>query len=327
MAFQVAASPYPTAPAGQNPNPAYTGNFIPEIWSGKMIEKFYATTVLAAIANTNYEGEIKSHGDKVWIRTRPTITIRTYTAGEILTFERPSSTPLTLNIDKGKYFNTIMDDVHDVQSDFNLLSLWAEDAAEQMKITIDTEQLLALLGQAQAVTNRGATAGAKSANINLGVTGTPLTIVSRAPTAGQVEILDLIVRLGQVLDEQNIPETGRWIVLPAWAAAKLKLSDLRDASLTGDGTSVLRNGRLGMIDRFTIYVSNLSPKGAVTGLAAGEFAIFAGVTNAYTFATQMTRMETLRSESTFGTIMRGLQVYGAGIIDPTALAQAIVVAG
>ena len=61
-------------------NPLYTQNFIPEIWSGKLIEKFYATTVLAAISNTDYEGEIKNQGDKVSIRTQPTITISDYTA-------------------------------------------------------------------------------------------------------------------------------------------------------------------------------------------------------------------------------------------------------
>ena len=48
-------------------------------------------------------------------------------------------------------------------------------------------------------------------------------VVARTPRTGQIEIIDLIVRLGQVLDEQNIPETGRWIVLPAWLAAKIKI--------------------------------------------------------------------------------------------------------
>jgi hypothetical protein len=127
------------------------------------------------------------------------------------------------------------------------------------------------------------------------------------------------------LDEQNIPETGRWLVIPAWMAARIKMSELRDASLTGDGQSMLRNGRLGMIDRFTVYSSNLLANGVPAGLAAGEWAVYAGVQNAFTFATQMTKMETLRSESTFGTIMRGLQVYGSKVIDPTALVQAIVI--
>ena len=322
MAYPLAGTPYPAGSA--QPSPAYAGVFIPEIWSGKIIEKFYATTVLAAIANTDYEGEIKNQGDTVHIRTRPTLTIRDYTAGQTLLVERPSSNMVDLNIDQGKYFNAILDDVMDVQADVNLLSLWSDDAAEQMKITIDTAVLTSLLGDAVAA-NRGTTAGAKSASINLGVTGTPVTVVARNPTAGQVEVVDMIVRLGQVLDEQNIPETGRWIVVPAWFASRIKMSELRDASLTGDSQSILRNGRLGMVDRFTIYSSNLLPSGVAAGLAAGEWAIYAGHAHGLTFATQMTKMETLRSESTFGTLIRGLQVFGYGTIDGTAIAQAIVI--
>ncbi len=324
MAYPLAVTPYPAGSA--QPNPAYSGTFIPEIWSGKLIEKFYATTVLAAISNTDYEGEIRGQGDKVKIRTRPTITIRDYQAGQSLLVERPSSNVVELSIDKGKYFNTILDDVMEVQSDMNLMSLWSDDASEQMKLTIDSDVLLSLYGKAHSA-NRGTAAGALSAGINLGATTTPLTIVSRNPSVGQVEVTDLIVRLGQALDEQNIPETGRWIILPAWMSSKLKLSELRDASLTGDGTSVLRNGRLVMIDRFTIYSPNLLPSGVAAGIAAGEWAIYAGHRNALTVATQFTNVETLRSESTFGNLFRGLQIYGYGVLDSKCIAQAIVIPG
>ena len=131
--------------------------------------------------------------------------------------------------------------------------------------------------------------------------------------------MDLIVSLGQTLDEQNIPETGRWLLLPAWAAALLKRSELRDASLTGDGVSPARNGRLGMIDRFTLYTSNLLPTNT------GATAIYAGHPHGFTFASQLTKMETLRAESTFGTIMRGLQIFGFQVVDGTAIAKAYCV--
>lgn len=318
------AYPLGTPYLGSSPSVAYSGTYIPEIWSGKLIEKFYASTVLAAISNTDYEGEIKSHGDKVKIRSKPTLTIRDYQANQALLVERPSSNVVELLIDKGKYFNTVLDDVMEVQSDINLMSMWADDAGEQMKIVIDTAVLLDILDDATATTNRGATAGAISATVNLGVTTSPVAIVAKNPGAGEVEVVDLLVRLGLVLDERNIPETGRWVVLPTWVASMIKRSELRDASLTGDGSSVLRNGRLGMVDRFTIYSSNLLPAGVSGGLAAGEYAVYAGHAHALTFASQMTKMETLRSESTFGTLMRGLQVFGWKVLDGTALAQAIV---
>lgn len=326
MVYPVSSTPY-----GLNaspPNPPYSGTFIPEIWSGKLIEKFYASTVLAAISNTAYEGEIANHGDKVIIRTKPTLTIKDYQADQPLELERPSSNVKTLLIDKGKYFATIADDVMRTQMDINTMDLWSDDAAQQMKIKIDTDVLLYMLGQPDAK-NRSATAGKVSSSYNLGVTGTPLNLVARNPGVGEVEIIDLIVRLGAVLDEQNIPEAGRWLVIPTWAAAYIKQSDLRNAGLSGDPQSMLRNGKLGMVDRFTIYVSNLLPTSASIGIAGrltgGEYPIFAGHSHGLTFASQISKIETIRSETTFGTILRGLNVYGFSVIDGTAIAQAIVV--
>lgn len=310
----------PTANAGSAL--AYSGSFIPEVWSGKLVEKFYDATVLAAIANTDYEGEIRNQGDLVKIRTKPTLAINDYTAGDTLTYERPNSNIVELLIDKGKYFNAIVDDVQEVQADMDMLSMWADDASEQMKIAIDSDALDDTTGIGASADisadNQGTTAGRISNNINLGVSGTPLQLVARNPASGESEIMDLIVDMGTVLDEQNIPETGRWMLLPAWACGLIKRSELRDASLTGDGTSVMRNGRLGMIDRFTLYCSNLLPS------STGTFAVYAGHSHGFTFASQLTKMETLRAETTFGTIMRGLQVFGWKVVDGTAISKAYV---
>ena len=327
--LQVPAPPRPSIRLAQlTPNPAYAGTFIPVLWSTKLIEKFYASTVLAAISNTDYEGEIKNKGDNVVIRTKPTITIKDYQVDGLLEIERPASNIIELKIDKGKYFNLILDDVMEVQVDLNMMNMWSDDAAQQFKIVVDTDALKGLLGQA-AAKNKGQTAGQISGNIKLGVTGTPLQIVARNPagTAGKVEIVDLLVRLGQTLDEQNVPEQGRWVVLPSWVSSQIKMSELRDAALTGDSVSILRNGRLGMVDRFTIYVSNLLPSGTAAGLAAGEWVVYAGTQHALTFASQINKVETLRSELTFGQLLRGLQVYGMKVLDGTALAQAIVTPG
>jgi hypothetical protein len=324
MAYPVSNSPFGSGAA--TPNPAYSGVFIPEIWSGKLIEKFYDTTVLAAISNTDYEGELKSQGDKIKIRTRPTITIRDYQSDQTLTVDRPSSNLIEMLIDKGKYFNLALDDVMEIQSDINLMSEWSTDAAEQMKIKIDTDVLLNLLGT-PAAANRGTTAGRITGAVNLGATTAPIQLVSRNPAVGKVEVVDLIVRMGQILDEQNIPQDGRWMVIPSWIGSLIKQSELRDASLTGDGTTMLRNGRLGVIDRFTLYVSNLLPKGAITGLALGEWVVYAGHKNGLSFASQFTKTETMRSELSFASILRGLQIYGYKVIDPTAITQAVVTPG
>ena len=246
----------------------------------------------------------------------------------MLGLDRPTGGSVELYIGIGKYFSLILDDVMEVQSDLNLLSMWSDDAAQQLKIVVDRDVLGGIVGGAAAV-NKGATAGSISGNINLGIKGTPIAVVGRQatpPVAGQVEIIDVLLRLGQVLDEANIPEVGRWVVMSSALGRMIKQSELRQAYLSGDPVSMLRNGRLGMVDRFTIYISNLLPGSATdaTNFAAGEQPIFAGHSHALTFASQISKVETLRSELTFGQILRGLQVYGYQIVDATALAEAKV---
>lgn len=330
------AFPVGTPWSGSNPTPAYSGTFIPEIWSGKLIEKFYAATVLGAIANTDYEGEIKNQGDLVKIRQRPTISIANYQAEIDLAVQRPSAPVQDLLIDQGKYFNLALDDVMEVQSDIDQLSIWAEDAAEQMKIAVDTDILADVTDAAGeganiVAANRGLTAGAISGDLDIGVAATPQFVsgsgagTNAGDTAPNAEkIVDFIIKCGQVLDEQNIPETGRFMVIPAWLSARIKRSDLKDASLAGDGTSILRNGRLGMVDRFTLYLSNLILPATGTPTA---YPVLFGTTAALTFAAQFTKMETIRSERSFSNLLRGLQVYGYKVVNGVALGLAHVAKG
>jgi len=301
---------FPVVGGGAN----YTGNFIPEIWASKLIVNFYDATVLAAISNTDYEGEITAMGDKVFIRTTPQITVRDYQKGMQLQVERPDSPKLTLNIDQGDYFAAVEDDVDRVQSDVNLMDAWTRDASEQMKLKIDTKVLTGVI-TGIASTNTGATAGRISQNIDLGATGAALQIT-------KTNVIDAIIDAGTVLDEANCPEGDRWMIIPAWMAGLIKKSDLKDAALTGDSVSIARNGRLGMIDRFTLYVSHNLNRVSDGGNTC--FSVLAGHKMGLTFASQMTNMESLRAESTFGSIVRGLQVYGYKVVKGEALARLYV---
>ena len=297
---------YPVSPG----RPNYSGNFIPELWSSKLIVNFYDATVLAAISNTDYEGEIKQYGDTVNIRTSPEVTIREYVKGQTLQLENPDKPKLQLLIDKGEYFACVEDDVDRVQSDIKMMNTWTKDASEKMKIKIDQRVLVDLLPDVAAI-NKGANAGRITGNFNLGTTASPFAVTKSTVT-------EFIVDVGTVLDEANAPESDRFMVIPAKMAGLIKKSELKDASLSGDGTSIMRNGRIGMIDRFTLYMShNLYND-------AGKFSIIAGHKMGFTFASQMTNMETLRSESTFGNIVRGLQVYGYKVVKPEALSTAVV---
>lgn len=330
MAVSTAQSPNAALVSGNYPQYSGAGaKFIPEIWSGKLQVKFYKSTVLAEITNNDWEGEIKGSGDKVHIRSIPTITIRDYTKGLNLTNEVPESTPIELTIDKGKYFSVVVDDVDEVQADVRLMDIFTGDAAAQMKISIDGDVLQNAYVDA-ASANKGAAAGAITGSINLGTAGSALSL-TKDGASSTTAILDLIMDMGQVLDEQNVPEDGRWLVISPWAAAMLKKSDLRQAYLTGDDESPLRNGKIGQIDRFTIYVSNnikqVNDNAGTTGTTADDFKgyyFMAGTKDAISFASQITNVETLRAQSTFGNIVRGLNVYGYKVVKPEALVTAYV---
>lgn len=289
--------------------PQLSGITIPTVWSGKLLIKFYEASVVPAIANTEYEGEISDHGDKVEIRSTPDITINTYAKGEALVYEQPAPTKQSLLIDKGKYWAFIADDVDVKQADYGLPEDWGKDASEKMKISVDTEVLAAVDADAHA-DNYGIAAGKRSESFDLGTTGA-WEVVTKA------NVLDYIVDTGSVLDEQDVPLSDRWMVLPAWMCGMIKKSDLQDASLAGDGTSILRNGRIGMIDRYTIYMSNLLE--VVNDGGTNVTNCLFGHKSAITFASQYVKSESLPSPTTFGTLYRGLKVYGYKVIKPEAL--------
>ena len=296
---------FPKVPGHPDYSSTGVNQFIPAIWSGKLVANLYDATVLAAITNTDYEGEIKAHGDKVIIRTIPVTSVKPYIKGQNLVYDRPESPSLELLIDQGYYWAFVVDRVDKYQSDVPMLDQWSRDASERMKIRLDTNVLGAIYATAHA-SNQGATAGAKSLGYNMGVAGTPYLLTAS-------NVLDAIVDMGSVLDEQNIPEEGRFIVLPPLFCGMIKKSDIKDASLTGDGESVLRNGRVGMIDRFTIYKSNLVHNDGT------NYDVIFGHKMAVTFATQITETEALKAESTFGDMVRGLLVYGYKMIKSEAL--------
>lgn len=259
-----------------------------------------------------YEGEIKDQGDTVFIRTTPDITIRDHRKGQVLVNQQPESAPVTLLIDKGKYWAFATNKVDDAQTDIkNYAETWTDDAAEQLKIEIDTDVLARVPADVDSA-NKGASAGKISGDIDLGVDGGVAVALTKA------NVLEKIVDMGQVLNEQNVPQNGRWIVIPAFMAGLIMKSDLKDASLAGDGTSILRNGRLGMIAEFMVFMSNNLSTGTDSGSATTTNVLF-GTTHGLTFASQLLNNESLPNPNAFGTLFRGLQVFGDKVIKPEAI--------
>ena len=285
------------------------GRFIPEVWSKKLLANFYKSTVLDAICNTDYQGDISGHGSKVHVRHTPTVGISDYDpahATPITSYADLNDTELELLIDKAKMFAFKVDDVLMAQSDIQLVNEATRDAGERMKIAVDSD----VLG--------GIYSGVAAGNIIGGAT------IATAEQVTKANVIDHIIDMGNKLDEADQPEAGRWLVLPPWICSMIKKSDLQNANQSGDSTSIARNGKLGIIDRFTIYQSNNLPirgdDGAVAAAvdADAQYKIMGGTTQFATFASQFVKTETLRLESRFGDAIRGLKVYGYKVVQPTS---------
>ena len=270
---------------------ANQGGFIPEVFSKMLQAKFYKSSVLPAISNTDYEGEISGQGDKVHIRTVPTVSVADYTG--TVSYSNLTTSTVELNIDQAKSYAFKVDDILKSQGDIDMLAAASADAAEQMRIAVETQVLSSIV--------TGAT-----------------TIQAQAASRTSANILGSILSMGQALDELNIPEEGRFIVLSPAFISLLKQSELRQAYLTGDGTSPLRNGQVGVVDRFKVFSSNMlyTPS---SGADSGFTHVMAGHPKATCFASQFTNTETVRLESTFGDGVRGLKVYGSKVVVPDAL--------
>lgn len=316
MAFPVAA-PF-------NTSPAYSGTFIPTVWAAKLAAKFYAASVYGDISNTDYQGEIKGAGDKVTINTAPTITVSKYIAGAGVNYQAPTPSSQDLLIDQGRYFAFQINDVLEYQAKPNLMDMFAADAAEQMRIQIDSNVIYNTFNKCDAA-NLGATAGVKSGLFNLGTDATPITL-----TAGNV--LQKILELASVLDEQNVPSSDRWLCIDPLTRTLLLQSNLAQAQFMGDAKSPVRNGLIGEIDRFKVYVTNQLPQGTAgtgtpwvsgdgtetsvtsSGAVVKRRAIIAGHKSAITFASQIVKMEEIRNPNDFGDYIRSLNVYGFKVI-------------
>jgi hypothetical protein len=318
-----------------NTNPPYSGNFIPAVWSAKLNAKFYAASVYGEIANTNWQGEVSGMGDKVIINTAPTLTVANYTVGTSLSYQVPTPDVQELVIDKGKYFAFQIADVLEYQSKPNLLDMFSTDAAEQMRIAVDSQVLYNTFNNGAAA-NKGATAGVKSASYNMGTDAAPITLTP-------ANVLAKILEMASLLDEQNVPESDRWLLIDPLTRSLLMQSNLSQAQFMGDATSMVRNGKIGTIDRFTVYVTNQLPKGAAGttptsnwtsgdgsettitagGTSAKRRALVAGHKSAITFASQITKMETVRNPNDFGDFIRSLNVYGFKVVKPESLALMI----
>ena len=291
--------------------------FLPSIYSKKVLNFFRKSSVVEAITNTDYAGEISAFGDSVKIIKEPVISVSAYTRNTDTTETRLTDQEASLVVDQANAFKFIVDDIETNMSHVNFKEVATSSAAYALKDAYDAAVLVEMFAGCSASSPNHILGADSATDLGAGVFDG-----SGAADLGPSETdpLDLMARMARLLDEQNVPEEGRWFVASPDFYEVLGQSSSKLLSVDFNaGQGSIRNGLVssGKLRGFDMYKSNNI---AATSNAAGK--CLAGHISSTATAQTILSTEVLRDPTSFGDIVRGLHVYGANVLRDEALVSA-----
>ena len=108
------------------------------------------SSVVSAVTNNTYFGDIANQGDVVRIQKEPDVTVNALQRHTNLTVQKLADTDFSLTIDKANYFAFKMDDIEEQFSHVDFVSLAADKAAYEMADAIDADVLSYMSGYSAA---------------------------------------------------------------------------------------------------------------------------------------------------------------------------------
>lgn len=273
-------------------------NYIPELWSAQLLSSLKKNLVAAssAVVNRNWEGEIKTKGDRVRITSIGRPTVKNYTKNtDIDTPQDLTDAQRVLIADQQKYENFQIDDIDAFQAAGNLMVEAMDEASYAFSETIDSF----IIGHYTSV----------DAGNALGAT--------QCTTADKV--FQMLIALRSKLNVANVPRTGRYCFLPDFCVGLL-LQDNRlvaNPAMAAAGQNLQGGSIYNPVLGFNILESNSLPN-----TAGDDWLTLAGHPRAITFAEQFTKNVAYTPEKRFGDAIKMLYVYGAKVVYPSALATA-----
>jgi len=267
-------------------------NFIPEIWSSRLLKHLDMNLVFKSLVNTDYEGEIKNYGDTVRVNQIGNIKVANWAKTQNVVPQDLDSTQAILTIDQARYFAFQVYDVDAAQANVNLMDAAMERAAFSLAKDIDTY-----------IAQKYIDAGIEMGDYEVKAESGTSTITA----------YDLITEVAAKLDEHNVPDAGRWLVVPPWFHAML----LRSIEYKLAVEDYKTTGVIPQVAGMKILKSNNIQ---TTGTGENMYYYLMGGTNmAISFATQVQTTEAMRSASNFADVVRGLVLYGAKVFYPESL--------
>ena len=274
--------------------------FIPQLWSAQLLTSLKKSLIYGqeSITNRNYQGEISSYGDTVKIHAIGAVTVGDYTKNTDMTKPQTlTGSETTLVINQSKYFNFQIDDIDKAQQNPKVMAEAMNESAYALRNTADQYIAGRMVAEMKSEHTIGSDASPK--------------------VATKADAIDYLVDLGVILDEANIPEDGRFVVIPPFYHALIEKSDKWQHTETG--VDIIKNGYVGRMAGFDVYKSNNVPN-----VSKAKYKIIAGHPMATTYAEQINEVEGYRPESRFADAVKGLHLYGAKVVRPEALAMLVV---
>ena len=296
--------------------------FLPSIYSRKVLNFFRKSSVVEAITNTDYAGEISAYGDSVKIIKEPVISVSDYTRNSDTTETRLTDQELTLVVDSAKAFKFIVDDIETNMSHVNFKEVATSSAAYALRDSYDAAVIANMFSGVSTSSPDhvlGADAAAATQTMGQHQGGSNSIDLTGSDGTG-ADPLDVMAFMAKLLDEQNVPEEGRWFVAPPSWYEQLSQSGSKLMSVDFNaGQGSIRNGLVssGKLRGFDMYKSNNI---AAASTASGK--VLAGHISSTATAQTIISTETLRDPTSFGDIVRGLHVYGSKVLRPEALVSA-----
>ena len=294
-------------------------NFMPEVYSKKVLNFFRKASVAEAITNTDYAGEISAFGDSVKIIKEPVITVDQYERGGSVTATTLTDNEVTLVVDTANAFKFIVDDIESSMSHVNFKEVASSSAAYALRDAFDTGVIAKLFAGVPASSPNHILGSDSATDLAAGTfDGTGNLDIGYA--SGEHDPIDVLSHMARLLDEQNVPEEGRWFLAnPEFYEQLVQTSSKLMSVDFNAGQGSIRNGLVssGKLRGFDMYKTNNI---AATTNAAGK--CIAGHISSTCTAQTIINTEVVRDTASFGDIVRGLHVYGAKVLRPEALVSA-----
>ena len=283
------------------------GNFSPIIYSQKVQKFFRTASVVEAITNTDYAGEIEAFGDTVNIIKEPTITVSAYSRGAVVDAQDITDDQIQLTVDQANAFSFKVDDIEERHSHVNFESIATSSGAYALKNEYDKNVIAAMV------------AGVSSSSPDhlLGADSGSGEDQDVGFASGEIDPVDTISKVNRLLNASDVPEENRWFLAGPEFVEQLGQASSKLMSDTTGSAAPLRNGKViaGKIMNMDVYMTNNFAASSTSNF----FKVLGGHMSSTATANHIAKIEVIRHPETFSDVVRGLHVFGRKVLRDNAL--------